>query len=104
MWIIIELFKRYSVVYSYTLNKLTFKMKATKYHGLTTAVDHIAREIRLSAPGVVLKALKLFSPNSSSIARSPAVYQSPESPDLFPLLTSDKHHRLQQLGCILIYY
>jgi hypothetical protein len=93
--------------------KLTIKMDATKYLGLTIAVDHVAREVRLSAPGVIPKALKQFAPNSTAVARSPAVYlpprfgaaaQSPKSPDLSPLLTFDEHHRLQQLGGILLYY
>eukprot|EP01036_Dinobryon_divergens_P061892 gene61892-biopygen31968 len=83
--------------------KLTIKMDATKYLGLTIAVDHIAREVRLSAPGVIPKALKQFAPTSTTVARSPAVYQpprfgaaaqSPETPDLSPLLTFDEHHRL----------
>jgi hypothetical protein len=53
-------------------------------------------------------------PNSTSVARSPTVYQPPrfgsaaaqvpESPDTSPLLTPDEHHRLQQLGGILLYY
>jgi hypothetical protein len=92
---------------------LTIKMDATKYLGLTIAVDHIAREVRLSAPGIIPKALKQFAPNSTSVARSPAVYQPPrfgsaaqvpDSPDTSPPLTPDEHHRLQQLGGILLYY
>ena len=92
---------------------LTIKMDATKFLGLTVAVDHIAREVRLSAPGVIPKALKQFAPNSTSVARSPAVYQPPrfgsaaqvpDSPDISPPLTPDEHHRLQQLGGILLYY
>ena len=92
---------------------LTIKMDATKFLGLTVAVDHVAREVRLSAPGVIPKALKQFAANSTSVARSPAVYQPPrfgsaaqvpDSPDTSPLLTPDEHHRLQQLGGILLYY
>ena len=58
-------------------------MDATKFLGITIAVDHIAREVRLSAPDVIPKAHKQFAPNSTSIARSPAVYQLPAS-DLQP--------------------
>jgi hypothetical protein len=92
---------------------LTIKMDATKFLGLTIAVDHTAREVRISAPGVIPKALKQFAPNSTSVARSPAVYQPPrfgsaaqvpDSPDTSPPLTPDEHHRLQQLGGILLYY
>ena len=56
---------------------LTIKKDATKCLGLTVAVDHIAREVRLSAPGVIPKALQQFAPNSTSVARSPADYQPP---------------------------
>ena len=92
---------------------LTIKMDATKFLGLTIAVDHTAREVRISAPSVIPKALKQFAPNSTSVARSPAVYQPPrfgsaaqvpDSPDTSPPLTPDEHHRLQQLGGILLYY
>eukprot|EP01035_Chromulina_nebulosa_P069344 gene69344-biopygen24944 len=92
---------------------LTIKMDATKFLGLTIAVDHTVREVRISAPGVIPKALKQFAPNSTSVARSPAVYQPPrfgsaaqvpDSPDTSPPLTPDEHHRLQQLGGILLYY
>ena len=40
---------------------LTIKKNATKYLGLTIAVDKIAREVRLSAPGVIAKALQRFA-------------------------------------------
>ena len=92
---------------------LTIKKDATKYLGLTIAVDKIAREVRLSAPGVIAKALKQFAPASTTVARSPAVYQPPrfgaaaQTPaalDTSPLLTADEHHRLQQLGGVLLYY
>jgi hypothetical protein len=49
---------------------LTIKKDATKFLGLTFAVDHVAREVLLSAPGVILKALKQFPPNSTSPFRS----------------------------------
>jgi len=92
---------------------LTIKKDATKYLGLTIAVDKIAREVRLSAPGVIAKALKQFAPTSTAVARSPAIYlpprfgaaaQTPEAVDTSPLLTADEHHRLQQLGGVLLYY
>ena len=85
----------------------------TKYLGLTIAVDKVAREVRMSAPGVIAKALQRFAPDSTSVARSPAVYQpprfgtaahTPDSPDTSPLLTVDQHHNLQQLGGVLLYY
>ena len=56
---------------------LTIKKNATKYLGLTIAVDKVAREVRMSAPGVIAQALKRFAPHSTSVARSPAVYQPP---------------------------
>eukprot|EP01036_Dinobryon_divergens_P033664 gene33664-biopygen26658 len=92
---------------------LTIKKDATKFLGLTVAVDHIAREVRLSAPGVIPKALKQFAPNSTSVARSPAIYQPPrfgsaaqipDFPDTSPPVTPDEHHRLQQLGGIFLNY
>ena len=92
---------------------LTIKKNATKYLGLTIAVDKVAREVRMSAPGVIAKALQRFAPHSTSVARSPAVYQpprfgaaapTPDSPDTSPLLTADEHHNLQQLGGVLLYY
>ena len=92
---------------------LTIKKDATKYLGLTIAVDKITREVRLSAPGVIAKALKQFAPISTAVARSPAIYQpprfgaaaqTPTAPDTSPLLTADQRHRLQQLGGVLLYY
>ena len=57
---------------------LTIKKDATKYLGLTIiAVDKVAREVRMSAPGVIAKALQRFAPDSTSVARSPAIYQPP---------------------------
>jgi hypothetical protein len=92
---------------------LTIKKNATKYLGLTIAVDNVAREVRMSAPGVIAKALQRFAPHSTAVARSPAVYQpprfgaaahTPDSPDTSPPLTADEHHHLQQLGGVLLYY
>ena len=92
---------------------LTIKKNATKFLGLTIAVDPIAREVRLSAPGVIPKALQRFAQHSTAVARSPAIYlpprfgaaaQTPDDPDTSPLLTPDEHHRLQMLGGILLYY
>jgi len=92
---------------------LTIKKKATKYLGLTIDVDHVAREVRLSAPGIIPKALQQFASHTTATARSPAVYQpprfgaaaqAPEVPDTSPLLTPDEHHRLQMLAGILLYY
>eukprot|EP01035_Chromulina_nebulosa_P069336 gene69336-biopygen23604 len=92
---------------------LTIKKNATKYLGLTIDVDKVAREVRMSAPGVIAKALQRFAPHSTSVARSPAVYQpprfgvaahTPDSPDTSPLLTAAEHHNLQQLGGVLLYY
>ncbi len=37
--------------------EITIKKNPTKYLGLTIAVDKAAREVRLSAPGVIAKAL-----------------------------------------------
>ena len=45
--------------------KLTIKRNATKYLGLTIEVDKAVREVRISAPGVIAKALKQFAPNST---------------------------------------
>jgi hypothetical protein len=84
-------------------------MDATKYLGLTIAVDHVAREVRLSAPGVIPVALKQFAPNSTAVARSPAITYHPvlvplrNLPNLLIFLRFS-HHRLQQLGGILLYY
>jgi len=92
---------------------LTIKKDATKFLGLTIAIDKVAREVRMSAPGVIAKALQRFAPDSTSVARSPAVYQpprfgtaahTPDSPDTSPLLTAAQHHNLQQLGGVLLYY
>jgi hypothetical protein len=92
---------------------LTIKKNATKFLGLTIAVDPIAREVRLSAPGVIPKALQQFAQHSTAVARSPAIYlpprfgavaQTPDDPDTSPLLTADEHHRLQMVGGILLYY
>jgi hypothetical protein len=93
---------------------LTIKKNATKFLGLTIAVDPIAREVRLSAPGAISKALQRFAPHSTAVARSPAIYlpphffgaaaQTPDDPDTSPLLTPEEHHRLQMLGGILLYY
>jgi hypothetical protein len=45
---------------------------------LTIAVNKVAREVRMSAPGVIIaKALQRFTPDSTSVARFPAVYQPP---------------------------
>jgi hypothetical protein len=93
--------------------KLTIKKNATKYLGLTIEVDKVAREVRISAPGVIAKALQQFAPTSTAVARSPAVYQpprfgkeaqTPSPPDTSPLLTFEEHHRLQQIGGVLLYY
>ncbi len=93
--------------------KLTIKKNATKYLGLTIEVDKIVREVRISAPGVIAKALQQFAPDSTAVARSPAVYQPPrfgkeaQTPapsDTSPLLTAAEHHRLQQIGGMLLYY
>jgi hypothetical protein len=92
---------------------LTIKKDATKYLGLTIVIDKKAREVQLSAPGVIAKALKQFAPLSTAVARSPAVYvpprfgsaaQKPADPDTSPLLTVDEHHRLQCLAGVLLYY
>ena len=92
---------------------LTIKKNATKYLGLTIAVDKVAREVRMSAPGIIAKALQRFAPHSILVARSPAVYQpprfgaaahTPDSPDTSPPLTTEEHHNLQQLGGVLLYY
>ena len=53
---------------------LTIKKNATKYLGLTIEVDKVVHEIRISAPGVIAKVLQHFAPDSTAIARSPAVY------------------------------
>ena len=64
-----------------------------------------------TAPGVIAKALKQFSPFSTAVARSPAVYvpprfgsaaQTPDTPDSSPLLTVDEHYRLQCLAGVLL--
>jgi hypothetical protein len=90
---------------------LTIKSNATRFVGLAIAVDSIACEVRLSAPGVIAKALQRFAPHSTAVARSPAIYlpprfgaaaQTPDDPDTSPLLTPEKHHRLQMLGGILL--
>ena len=69
--------------------------------------------MRLSAPGVIAKALQRFAPHSTSVARSPPIYQpprfgaaahTPDSPDTSPPLTAEEHHNLQQLGGVLLYY
>ena len=39
---------------------LTIKKEATKYLGLTIAVDKVARKVRMSAPGVIAEALQCF--------------------------------------------
>ena len=94
---------------------LTIKKNATKFLSLTLDVDHpVAREVHLSAPGIIPKALKQFAPNSTSVTRSPAVYQPPrfssaggqvpKPPDTSSSLNLDEHHRLQKLGDILLYY
>ena len=51
--------------------KLTIKKNATKYLGLTIEVF---REVRISAPEVITKVLQHFAPDSTAIARSPAVH------------------------------
>ena len=93
--------------------EITIKKIPTKYLGLTIAVDKTAREVRMSAPGMIAKALKQFAPFSTAVARSPAVYvpprfgsaaQKPATPDISPLLTADEHHRLQCLAGVLLYY
>jgi hypothetical protein len=88
---------------------LTIKRNAIKYLGKTIAVDKIVREVRMSAPGVIAKALQRFAPHSTAIARS---YQPPPrfgaaahtSFDTSPPLIADEHYNLQQLGGILLYY
>eukprot|EP01036_Dinobryon_divergens_P061430 gene61430-biopygen1236 len=47
---------------------LTIKKNATKYLGLTIAVDSIAREVHLSAPGVITKALQQFASHTTATA------------------------------------
>ena len=90
--------------------KLTIKKNATKYRGLTIEVDKAVHEVRISALGVIAKALKQFAPNFTAVARSPAVYQPPRfakeaqipaPPHTSPLLTSGKHHSQQQIGGVL---
>jgi hypothetical protein len=91
----------------------TTHSRSRKTLGLTIAVDKVAREVRLSAPGVIAKALQRFAPHSTSVARSPAVYQpprfgaaahTPDTPDTSPSLNAEEHHNLQQLGGVLLYY
>jgi hypothetical protein len=86
--------------------------KPTKYLGLTNDVDKKAREVRMSAPGEIVKALKQFAPFSTAVARYPAVYvsphfgsatQKPATPDISPLLTVDEHPRLQCLASALLF-
>ena len=57
--------------------------------------------------------MKQIAPHSTSVARSPAVYQpprfgkeaqTPAPPDTSPLLTFEEHHRLQHIGGVLLYY
>ena len=93
--------------------EITIKKNPTKYLGITIAVDKAAREVRMSAPGVIAKALKQFAPLSTAVARSPAVYvpprfgsaaQTPDTPDSSPLLTVDEYYRLQCLAGVLLYY
>jgi hypothetical protein len=91
--------------------KLTIKKNATKDLGLTIEVDKIVREVRISAPGVIAKALQQFAPDSTAVARSPAVYQpplfgkeaqTPAPPDTSPLPSAaEEHHRLQPIGGVL---
>ena len=47
--------------------EITIKKNPTKYLGITIAVDKAAREVRMSAPGVIAKALKQFAPLSTTI-------------------------------------
>ena len=49
--------------------KLTIKKNATKYLGLTIEVDKIVSEVRISAPGVIAKALQQFAPDSTAVAQ-----------------------------------
>jgi hypothetical protein len=57
--------------------------------------------------------LQQFAPNSTAVARSPAVYQplrfgkeaqASAPPDTSPLITAAEDHRLQQIGGLLLYY
>ena len=57
--------------------EITIKKTPTKYLCLNIAVDKKAREVRMSAPGVIVKALKQFAPFSTAVVRSPAVYVPP---------------------------
>ena len=92
--------------------KLTIKKNATKYLDLTIEVDKVVREVRISAPGVIAKVLQHFAPDSTVIARSPAVYKPPRfgkeaqtpSSNTSPLLTAAELHRLRQIGGVLLYY
>ena len=91
--------------------EITIKKIPTKYLGLTIAVDKKAREVRMSAPGMIAKALKQFAPFSTAPfavyvpPRFRSAAQKPATPDISPLLTADEHHRLQcLLAGVLLYY
>ncbi len=47
--------------------EITIKKTPTKYLGLNIAVDKKAREVRMSAPGVIVKALKQFPHFSTAV-------------------------------------
>jgi hypothetical protein len=85
--------------------EITIKKIPTKYLGLTIAVDKTAREVCMSAPGMIAKALKQFAPFSTAPfavyvpPRFGSAAQKPATPDISPLLTADEHHRLQ---CLLM--
>ena len=93
---------------------LKVNMSPTKYLGLTITFDRRAREVSLSLPGCIPKALAQFVPFSSEKAHSPAVYcpprfgsaqqQAPTAPDTSQLLSATERHTLQQIVGVLLYY
>ena len=92
---------------------LKVNMNPTHYLGLQIDFDHTAREVTLSLPDCIPKALAQFTPHSTDTAKSPAIYyaprygsdnQRPLDLDDSPLLTEEERHTLQQITGVLLYY
>ena len=86
---------------------------AVKFKDIASA-DHLINCLELHYKLTIKKYRQGIEANcSTSIARSPTVYQpprfgkevqTPAPPDTSPLLTFEEHHRLQQIDGVLLYY
>lgn len=93
------------------LYAITVDWSGSKYLGISIKFDRVAREVSLSMPGYVRKALARFAPSIKRGAASPMIYVPPTygSPvvvteELHPPLSTADTLRAQQIIGVFLYY